>query len=176
METKTKLAAKGSVLDRREISKAFFGAFVDKEIAYRMPHALGLVTFGDRVTVELEITREFESFAAVFGDISKLQPATHLLDAVVQACTLIRSYCQVGRAPHLSRSVFLFVNPRTQRLMLPSSLPSASAAFCACRTAKVHQLLMVGVFFWLTFVSIRLGLEGDGRVGAACTSGSAVRV
>jgi hypothetical protein len=30
METKTQLAAKGSVLDRREISKAFFGAFIDK--------------------------------------------------------------------------------------------------------------------------------------------------
>ncbi len=88
--------------------KAFFGAFIDKEIAYRMPHALGLVTFGDKVTVELEITREFESFATLFGEISKLQPATHLLDAVVRASSLINSFCNEKKqllAPNYKRRI-----------------------------------------------------------------------
>ncbi len=93
METKTALA-KHAVLDRREISKAFFGAFIDKEIAYQYPHALGLVTFGDRVTVDLPISRDFESFASLFGQISNLQPATHLLDGVVKSAELISAYCK----------------------------------------------------------------------------------
>src|SRR3990167_10521057 len=48
MGTKTQLASK-QTLDRREISKAFFGNFVDKIISFGYPHAVGLVTFGDKV-------------------------------------------------------------------------------------------------------------------------------
>ncbi len=73
-----------------------------------MPHALGLVTFGDVVTTELQITREFESFAALFGEISKLQPATHLLDAVVTASKLVAEFCKTHAAelaPHCTRRI-----------------------------------------------------------------------
>lgn len=100
METKTALASR-QVLDRREIAKVFFGAFIDKEIAYGMPHALGLVTFGDRVTVELDVTRDYESFVTQFGKIEALQPATHCWDAVSKAVDLLDVFCK-GHAAELA--------------------------------------------------------------------------
>ncbi len=123
METKTQLA-KHATLDRREISKAFFGAFIDKEIAYQYPHCLGLVTFGDRVTVELPLSRDFESFASLFGQISNLQPATLLLDGVVKSAELIETFCK-EHANELAKDY------RCRILCLSDGEDSGSKASCA---------------------------------------------
>jgi hypothetical protein len=101
--------------------QAFFGAFIDKEIAYRMPHALGLVTFGNVVTEELAITREFEAFATLFGEISKLQGATHLLDAVVRASGLIDEYCLKNAnllAPDCARRILCLSDGEVETFIL----------------------------------------------------------
>lgn len=97
MGTKTALASK-QVMDRREISKAFFGNFVDKIISFGYPHAVGLITFGDRVSVELQPTRDFEGFMSQFGNIDSLQPATHLYDAIVSGVETMSTFCKQNAA------------------------------------------------------------------------------
>ena len=58
---------------------------------------MGLVTFGDRVTVDLEPTRDFQGFSALFGQISQLQPATLLFDGIVRSVEVLQKFVREHR-------------------------------------------------------------------------------
>lgn len=91
MTTKTKLSTK-QVMDRGEISKAFFGSYIDKLIAFNYPHLVGLITFGEYVKEVLKITKNYEQFCKDFGSIQTKEGATACWDAIHKAVSILVDY------------------------------------------------------------------------------------
>eukprot|EP01124_Arcella_intermedia_P034809 TRINITY_DN8695_c0_g2_i1.p1 TRINITY_DN8695_c0_g2~~TRINITY_DN8695_c0_g2_i1.p1 ORF type:complete len:526 (-),score=117.47 TRINITY_DN8695_c0_g2_i1:19-1569(-) len=82
------------IMDRGEVSKAFFGAFIDKVIAFNYSIAIGLITFGEFVTVKLPLTRKFEQFCKEIGKIATTEDYTSCWDAIDKAITDILDFKQ----------------------------------------------------------------------------------
>ena len=49
-------------LTRLDAVKSLFNSFVDRSLAYQLPHVVGLVLFGTRARIECPITEAFELF------------------------------------------------------------------------------------------------------------------
>ncbi|KAH3743846.1 Ubiquitin-conjugating enzyme [Pelomyxa schiedti] len=82
---------------RLELAKTFFHTMVDKLSALELAHALGLVTFGERVSVT-EFTREYERFQDTLGNAEANENATKLYDAIMTGAKKILAYAQKNRA------------------------------------------------------------------------------
>eukprot|EP01113_Clastostelium_recurvatum_P035135 TRINITY_DN4853_c0_g1_i9.p1 TRINITY_DN4853_c0_g1~~TRINITY_DN4853_c0_g1_i9.p1 ORF type:complete len:557 (+),score=152.16 TRINITY_DN4853_c0_g1_i9:69-1739(+) len=81
-----------SKLTRLAASKICFGAFIDKTIAFEYPHVIGLITFGQNVTMRLPITNKLSTFEDVFANIVDLEPHTALFQAISTAITTIQAH------------------------------------------------------------------------------------
>eukprot|EP01112_Ceratiomyxa_fruticulosa_P018230 TRINITY_DN5797_c0_g1_i2.p1 TRINITY_DN5797_c0_g1~~TRINITY_DN5797_c0_g1_i2.p1 ORF type:complete len:547 (-),score=140.03 TRINITY_DN5797_c0_g1_i2:310-1950(-) len=75
-------AVSQSAVSRLAASKICFGAFIDKTIAYEFSHTIGLICFGQNVTLKLPFVTDLDTFEQVIGDIDKTEPATNLFQAV----------------------------------------------------------------------------------------------
>lgn len=49
-------------MTRQNIAKTLFGTYCDKSVAFKYPHAIGVLTFGEEVQEILRISRDFDEF------------------------------------------------------------------------------------------------------------------
>ncbi len=49
-------------MTRQDIAKALFGAYCDKSVAFKYPHAIGVLTFGEEVQEILPVSPDFDEF------------------------------------------------------------------------------------------------------------------
>mmetsp|Transcript_29681 Transcript_29681/g.41005 ORF Transcript_29681/g.41005 Transcript_29681/m.41005 type:complete len:507 (-) Transcript_29681:35-1555(-) len=77
---------------REDVSKILFLTLVDKLIGLEMPHAVGLVSFGEKVLGIHEFTRDFCHFQDQLGRLDANECATKLYDAILDAAMMIESY------------------------------------------------------------------------------------
>lgn len=76
---------------REDVSKILFHSLMDKLISLELPHAVGLLAFGEKLT-PFAITREYEQFHDELGRLNANEGATMLYDSIVSAGEMIESY------------------------------------------------------------------------------------
>jgi hypothetical protein len=53
-------------MTRQDMAKCLFGTFCDKIVGYKYPHAIGLITFGEKIVNLVPISRNFEAFEVYY--------------------------------------------------------------------------------------------------------------
>jgi len=97
-----------SSLSRLSSSKVCFGAFIDKTLAYELPHAVGLICFGQNIYDTLPVTRQLNTFETVFGDVIKTEGATNLYPAVDLAIKRLQAY--TAAMPDVKKRIMCFTD------------------------------------------------------------------
>jgi len=84
-------AQEKKLVSKMLLAKIMFNSYVDRLSAYDLPHALGLVKFGDTVEVAMPVSQSIEVFR---NSVNNLTAAgnTALHDSVMSAVELIKNY------------------------------------------------------------------------------------
>jgi len=97
-----------SSLSRLSSSKVCFGAFIDKTLAFELPHAVGLICFGQNIYDTLPVTRQLNTFETVFGDVIKTEGATNLYPAADLAIKRLKAY--TSGMPEVKKRIMCFTD------------------------------------------------------------------
>lgn len=79
---------------REDVSKMLFHTLMDRLVSLELSHAVGLLSFGAKLTLIKEPTREYERFHDELGRLDANEGHTMLWDAVYEAGRLLLAYAQ----------------------------------------------------------------------------------
>jgi ubiquitin-protein ligase/uncharacterized protein YegL len=88
----SKAFEKGSTT-RIEAAKMYFNALVDKLVAFELPHAVGLVCFGENIVEKFKVSTEYEEgLSKVLGAVEANEGYTRLYSAIERCVELILDF------------------------------------------------------------------------------------
>mmetsp|Transcript_37125 Transcript_37125/g.58443 ORF Transcript_37125/g.58443 Transcript_37125/m.58443 type:complete len:498 (-) Transcript_37125:90-1583(-) len=134
---------------REDVSKILFLALVDKLIGLEMPHAVGLIAFGQTVLPIGEFSRDFSKFQDELGRLDANQGATKLYDAILDASNMIENFASEHKsemAEDCAKRIFVLTDgednsSKTTAWELAHSLQSRSFVLDAIPVAGPNQTL-----------------------------------
>ena len=134
---------------REDVSKILFLTLVDKLIGLEMPHAVGLIAFGQRITPIGEFTRDFSRFQDELGRLDANEGCTKLYDAILDAANMIDNFASEHKsemADNCSKRIFVLTDGEDNSSSTPAwelahSLQTRSIVLDAIPVAGPNQTL-----------------------------------
>ncbi|KAN0021660.1 hypothetical protein ACTFIU_003804 [Dictyostelium citrinum] len=144
-------------MSRIELAQTLFQTFTDKAISLEVPVAVGLVTFGERIELTFDLTRNFDSFSTELGEVVANQCKTRLFEAIQLAAeTLVKfkENCASGG----SGGFKLSSNPMLRVFCLTDGEDNSSVdPYPVYQFMKKHNIILD---------SIPIGLDGRQRLSS----------
>ena len=134
---------------REDVSKILFLTLVDKLIGLELPHAVGLIAFGQSILPIGEFTRDFSHFQDELGRLDANQGATKLYDAILDAANMIDDFASKHKsemADNCAKRIFVLTDgednsSKTAAWELAHSLQTRSFVLDAIPVAGPNKTL-----------------------------------